>query len=70
MVWRDEASDTGRLGSSDSPVRGTALCVEQDFSPTSIAEQNADGGWNKTDQPVGGPAPDLGYTIGSRGTNA
>ncbi len=54
MVWRDEATDSGRLGSSNSPVRNRDLCVDPDFGPTTIEEQNLAGGWNKTDEAVGG----------------
>jgi len=58
MVWRDEAADSGRLGSSDSPVRKDALTVTNTFNvPNTIASQNAAGGWNEIDKPVGGPYP-------------
>lgn len=56
MTWRDEAADSGRLGNSNSPVRGRNLCVENTFSvPDTIASQNASGGWNEPDKAVGGP---------------
>ncbi len=70
MVWRDEAADSGRLGSSDSPVRGKALTVMNTFNvPDTLAAQNANGGWNETDKAVGGPLWQQKQTHGSRGTD-
>lgn len=66
MVWRDSASDTGRLGSSDSPVRNTDQCVPCAFqTPDTIASQNAQGGWNKVDMAEGGPLWQQAKTWGS-----
>lgn len=65
MAWRDAASDTARLGHGDSPVRRRDLCVEQDFTPNTIAEQNAQGGYNRTDMPSGGQGPQQKTTVGS-----
>lgn len=66
MVWRDSASDSGRLGSSDSPVRNREQCVENTFSiPDTIAAQNAAGGWNETDKAEGGPLWRQQHTWGS-----
>lgn len=65
MAWRDSNSDSGRLGGASSSRYGQN--VARDFGPTSIAEQNAAGGYNKTDLPEGGPPPRSPYTVGSRG---
>lgn len=52
MVARDECSDTARTGGGTTG-RGGYL-MPQDFRPTTIAEQNMMGGFNRTDLPVGG----------------
>ena len=61
---RDEATDSGRLGQG-RPLTGDKLNVQQDFGPTSIAEQNMLGGYNKTDVPAGGMPPRARMTTGS-----
>lgn len=65
MAYRDSNSDSGRLGGPSSSRYGEN--VARDFGPTSIAEQNAAGGYNKTDVPEGGTPPRSKYTFGSRG---
>ena len=65
MTYRDSASDSARLGQGDSPVRGRALCVEQDFTPDTIADQNAQGGYNRKDMPSPGPGVPQKHTVGS-----
>lgn len=54
MAWRDACADDGRDGAKQ--LRDQEK-VSLDFSPTTIAEQNAAGGYNKTDRPVGGNVP-------------
>lgn len=70
MAWRDQASDTARLGQGDSPVQLREMAVEKDFGPTTIAEQMSNGGWNKNNMPEGGTLPRESYTIGSRGAES
>ncbi len=66
MTWRDEAADSGRLGSANSPVRNRDLCVENTFStPDTLAAQNANGGWNEIDKAVGGKLWKQKHTWGS-----
>lgn len=65
MSYRDSAADSARLGQGDSPVRRREQCVEQDFTPDTIAEQNAQGGYNRTDMPSPGPGPQQKRTVGS-----
>lgn len=66
MAWRDAAADSGRLGSSDSPVRKRNLTVQPDFSPDTLSSQAAQRGYNKTDRPEGGPGPAM-PVVGTRG---
>ena len=67
MGWRDEATDSGRLGSSDSPVRRDNLTVDVTtfLTPDTIQSQNDQGGWNRLDRPVGGEPVRQDHTWGS-----
>lgn len=65
MATRDSSSDSGRLGGPASSTRANSETYLLDFGVTTIAEENANGGYRKTDKPVGGPAPRDEYTYGS-----
>jgi hypothetical protein len=65
MSTRDRNSDSGRLGGPSSSVRANSETYDLDFGISTIADENANGGWRKTDKPVGGPAPRDKYTYGS-----
>jgi hypothetical protein len=63
MAIRDRASDLGRLG---SPGQDRAdFGAPMDFGASTLAEQNAAGGWNKADLPVGGVPASQEHTVGS-----
>lgn len=68
MAIRDRASDTGRMG-SPGQNRGDFL-VPMDMSASTIEEQNALGGYNKSDLPVGGVRPMQKHSVGLRGDEA
>jgi len=65
MSTRDRNTDAARLGGSASSTRANSETYSMDFGPTTIAEENANGGYRKTDKPVGGPGPVDRYTYGS-----
>lgn len=67
MATRDDCTDSGRLGQATNVQRAEGYTGPMDFSPTTVAEQNDAGGWNKTDVPVGGPANRQKHSTGSRG---
>lgn len=56
MAARDTCSDTGRTGDGSKLLRNEYL-VARDFGPTTLAEQDALGGYNKVDLPEGGTPP-------------
>lgn len=65
MSTRDRNTDSGRLGEGASSLRANSETWPQDFGPSTIADENANGGFRKTDKPVGGPGPRDEYTYGS-----
>lgn len=69
MAYRDECSDTGRLGDGNQALRGNDLAGSQDWTPDTIAGQMANGGWTKGGKPEGGTPAPIGYTVGLRGQN-
>lgn len=69
MADRDTCSDTGRMGDGSNVQRAERLGHVNSGAST-VAEQNALGGYNKTDLPEGGQRPMQTHTTGSRGTNS
>ena len=65
MAFRDDCTDSGRLGQATNVQRAEGYTGPMDFGITTVAEQNAAGGWNKTDVPVGGPPNRQKYSTGS-----
>ena len=53
MASRDEQTDAGRMG---APSRTKAEMAQMaiDMDPTTLAEEDANSGWNPKDKPVGG----------------
>lgn len=65
MSTRDRNSDTARLGGGASSTRASSELWPQDLGISTIADENAQGGFRKTDLPVGGPGPRDKFTYGS-----
>jgi len=64
MACRDRNTDSGRLGDAVTS-RADSELWPQDLGISTIADENALGGFRKTDLPVGGPAPRDKFTYGS-----